>query len=67
MRGLNQSIQNKVGAWLLVRGRTKQELASELGFTVQTLNNRLDGSREWSWKEIIQLARILGCSIEELA
>lgn len=64
---MNQSIQSKVGAWLLEPGRTKQELAGELGFTVQTLNNRLDGSREWSWKEIIQLARILGCTVEELA
>jgi DNA-binding XRE family transcriptional regulator len=64
---MNQVIQDKIGVWLMQEDHSKQKLASELGFTVQTLKNRLDGTYEWSWNEMVTLAKILDCSITELA
>lgn len=45
------AIAEKVGAWLLIGGHTKQILAEKLGMSVGTLNNRLSGEFEWSWSE----------------
>lgn len=59
-------INEKVGAWLLVQGHTKQSLASSLGMTPQTLNNRLDGTYDWTFNEVCSLADILGCKLDEL-
>lgn len=67
VRGLdNMKINEKVGAWLLVKGNTKQGLASMLGISVSTLANRLDGSYGWSWEEACALAHVLNVSIAEL-
>ena len=45
-------IAEKVGSWLLKSGNTKARLAKELGMSAATLNNRLSGETEWSWKEV---------------
>lgn len=37
-----------------------------LGMTTQTLNNRLRGTYEWTWSEILTISKILGCTTEEL-
>lgn len=58
-------IAEKVGAWLLKSGNTKQSLAGELGMSVGTLNNRLSGENEWSWKEVCDLADIFGCNLAD--
>lgn len=55
----------KVGAWLLGEGNTKQLLAKKLDMSVGTLNNRLSGEIEWSWKEVCDLADVLGCSLSD--
>lgn len=66
MRGLNESITKKVGAWLLEPKHTKRSLAASLGVSVATLNNRLKGRNGWTWSEISKLSDILACSTEEL-
>lgn len=67
MRGLNiKTINEKIGAWLLEKGHTKQGLASQLGISDQTLDNRLDGTYGWTWDEVILLADYLGTSLDEL-
>lgn len=58
-------IAEKVGAWLLIAGHTKQALAEKLGMSVGTLNNRLSGEFEWSWSEVCQLAEIIGCHLSD--
>lgn len=63
---MSQVMQEKVGAWLIEPGHTKQGLASMLGMTTQTLNNRLRGTYEWTWSEILTISKILGCTTEEL-
>lgn len=60
-----EKIAEKVGAWLLTSGNTKQLLADKLGISVGTLNNRLSGEFEWSWNEVCTLAEIIGCSLSD--
>lgn len=55
----------KVGAWLLKEGNTKKLLAEKLGISVGTLNNRLSGEIEWTWKEVCDLAEAIGCDLHE--
>lgn len=58
-------IAEKVGAWLLISGNTKAKLANDLGMSVGTLNNRLSGETEWSWKEVCDLAEIIDCKLSD--
>ena len=60
-------IREKIGAWLLGEGHTRELLASELGMTRPTLADRLNGTTKWRWDEVIEIARITNCSLNELA
>ena len=53
--GRTSKIAEKVGDWPLKSDHTKAQLAKELGVTVPTLNNRLSGETELSWKEVYVL------------
>lgn len=64
---MNQLINEKLGAWLLAEGHTKEVLAAEIGITRPTLNSRLSGQSRWLWDEVVQVARITGCTLNELA
>ena len=54
-------INEKIGAWLLVEGNTKQQLASALGISTVTLNKKLSGETEWLWSQVCMLADLFGC------
>lgn len=58
-------VAEKVGAWLLISENTKAKLANDLGMSVGTLNNRLSGETEWSWKEVCDLAEIIDCKLSD--
>lgn len=62
---MNQSITNKVAAFLIDPNHTKKGLAAALGMSVTTLNNRLSGKHPWMWPEVKTLAQILGCSTND--
>lgn len=64
---MNKFINEKLGAWLLVSGNTKDKLAAEIGITRPTLNGRLDGKSKWQWDEVIEIARITRTTLDELA
>ena len=59
-------IAEKVGAWLLQSGNTKQDLANELGMSAFTLSIKLRGETEWSWSQVCKIADVLGCSLSDL-
>ena len=42
-------------------------LAEKLGISRQTLADRLDGTAKWKWEEMLRLAEVLGCTLNELA
>lgn len=62
-----QRINEKLGAWLLVNGNTREKLSEELGMTRPTLASRLNGTSKWEWEEVINVSRLTSCSLDWLA
>ena len=60
-----QRINEKVGA-LLLSGKTRDQLAQELGMTRRTLANRINGQAKWEWEEVVKLSLLASCSLDEL-
>lgn len=64
---MTQIINEKLGAWLLVNGNTRDKLADEIGITRPTLASRLKGESKWSWDEVIKISKLTDCTLNELA
>lgn len=64
---MTDRINEKLGAWLLEEGHTRQMLADEIGISRPTLADRLNGKAQWNWDEVIQVARVTNSSLNELA
>ena len=60
-----QRINEKLGAWLLEDGHTRDMLAQELGMTRPTLANRINGITSWEWEEVVKLSRVVGCTVND--
>lgn len=63
---MTDAINATVGKWLLDTSHTKVQLANELGVTVETLTNKLQGETKWYWREVCQLADYLGVNLNDL-
>ncbi len=64
---MSQVINEKLGAWLLKSGNTRDTLSVALDMTRPTLNGRLRGDTEWTWKEVKTIAKLTGSTLDELA
>lgn len=64
---MNEKINEKLGAWLLREGNTRELLAKEIGISRPTLQARLDGRSKWNWEDVIQISRVTSTSLDELA
>lgn len=64
---MNNTINEKLGAWLLVDGNTKNQLAAILGISRPSLNSKLAGKTPWKWDEVVTIARLTSCTLDELA
>lgn len=64
---MTQIINEKLGAWLLTPGNTRDILAEKIGITRQTLDKRLVGASGWKWQEVIAVSQLTGASLNELA
>lgn len=64
---MTQIINEKLGAWLLATGNTREKLADEIGITRPTLASRLNGDSKWNWDEVIRVSKITNTSLNELA
>ncbi len=62
-----QKINEKLGAWLLEDGHTRDQLAKELGMSRPTLQNRINGTTKWEWEEVVKVSLLTGCTLNELA
>ena len=60
-------INEKLGAWLLKSGNTRDVLAEKLNISRPALQNRLNGTSKWYWEEVIRVSQITGSSPNELA
>ena len=59
-------IKELVAAYLARTGKTKAELAGNLGMSRTTLHSKLNGDTEFTLKEGYQLKTILNCTADEL-
>lgn len=64
---MNKYINEKIGAWLLSEGNTREKLAAEIGISRPALNNRIDGITKWDWDDVVAISRVIGCSLNDLA
>lgn len=64
---MTDKINEKLGAWLLEEGHTREILAQRIGISRPALLARLNGSSKWNWEEVIEVAKITGCDLNELA
>lgn len=64
---MDERINEKLGAWLLITGNTRTILAKELGISRPTLSGRLSGATKWKWDEVVEISRLLNCSLNDLA
>lgn len=67
LASMNQVINEKIGAWLLVAGNTRDKLADFIGITRPTLASRLNGESRWYWEEVIKVSQLTGATLNELA
>ena len=63
---MDEIINEKLGAWLLREGNTREVLSNQLGMTRPTLSSRLKEGG-WSWLEVKQIAKLTGATANELA
>ena len=64
---MTDRINEKLGAWLLQPGNDRDTLAERIGITLPTLRERLTGRNQLKWSEVIKVAEITDCSLDELA
>lgn len=60
------SLKELIGAYLARTGKTKQELAKELGMSRSTLRSKLNGQTEFTLSEGYALKEILNVTADEL-
>lgn len=64
---MTDRINEKLGAWLLKDGNTREVLAQAIGISRPALQNRLNGTSKWYWEEVVKVSQITGSSPNELA
>lgn len=62
---MKQGINERLHAFLSTH--TEDDLADAIGISRPTLDARLSGRIEWSWREVVRIASLVGCSLDELA
>lgn len=59
-------IDEAIAAYLRRTGKTQAELAEELGMSENTLSWKRRGKREFKLSEVIRIAEVTGCSLDEM-
>ena len=60
-------IDEAIAAYLRRTGKTQAEFAKELGMSENTLSWKRRGIREFKLSEVMKIADITGCSLDEMA
>lgn len=66
MNQINQVVIQKIKAWLSENHKSIQWLADEIGVSKSLMGHILTGERALLPKRIVQIARIMGTTVEEL-
>lgn len=63
---MDSILRERVAAHLAKTGKTKGELANELGMSRASLHQKLNGVYDFKLSEAETLAALMGCSVDEL-
>ena len=61
-----ESIKNRIGIWRLATNKSNDDLLNELGMKKSAFYSKLNGTTEFSLSEAYKLAKILGCTVDDL-
>lgn len=64
---VRKSINVAILEFLNEQHMTKGQFCQIIGFTTTSLRNKMNGTRDWTWTEILKLSEITGKSIDALA
>lgn len=64
---VRKSINKAIYEFLSEQQMTKSQLAELIGFTTASLRNKMNGTRDWTWTEILKLSEITGKTLDALA
>lgn len=64
---MTDRINEKLGAWLLREGNTRELLAHEIGISRPALLARLNGTSKWYWEEVVRVAKLTESDLNDLA
>ena len=59
------SINASIDDLLKQTGKSKTELANDLGITTQALRNKRSGRSPWKWSEVMKLSKMAGKTVDD--
>ncbi len=62
---VEKSINRSIDELLEKTGKSKRELASDLGITTQALRNKRAGRSDWKWSEITKLSTMADKTVDD--
>ena len=62
-----ETIDRNITAFLKSRGSSITWLASQLGITTASLQNKRNGRTDWKWSEILKLCEVLDVTPDALS
>ena len=62
-----ETIDRNITAFLKSRGSSMTWLASQLGITTASLQNKRNGRTDWKWSEILKLCEVLDVTPDALS
>lgn len=62
-----ETIDHNITAFLKSRGSSMTWLASQLGITTASLQNKRNGRTDWKWSEILKLCEVLDVTPDALS
>ena len=62
-----RAIDLAIGYFMVEQKLTREQMASLLGMSTNSLRWKREGKKDWTWSEILRLSDITGKSPDELA
>ena len=62
-----RAIDLAIGYFMVEQKLTREQMASLLGMSTNSLRWKREGKKDWTWSEILRLSDITGNSPDELA
>lgn len=64
---VRKSINAAIYEYMREQHLTKKALCVILGLSTASLRNKMNGTRDWSWSEVLKLCELMGVTPDQLA